>query len=127
VTQLVLAWGSPEYIGRGMYLQLTTQDTPGENRISLVNANVTATLTSSTRIDGVPELVSELRITGADQSSVITCASKTNGTSVTTMFVNSGTCTMYTVLLITINRSLKVPTYTGYDITVQIGRAIGPI
>jgi hypothetical protein len=88
---LVLAWSSPEYIGQGDPLRLTTQDTPGLNMTSIVHGDVTATLTSNTMIDGVPVLVSELHIIGADQSSVITCTSETNGTSARTMFDSSGT------------------------------------
>jgi hypothetical protein len=100
MTDLVLSWSSPEYIGQGDPLRLTTQDTPGEDNLtSMVNENVTAILTSNTRIGGVPVLVSELHIIGADQSSVISCTSETNGTSARTTFVSSGTCTMYTLLL----------------------------
>jgi hypothetical protein len=90
---LVLAWSSPEYIGQGDPLRLTIEDTPGVNNMtSMVNGNVTAILTSNTNINGVPVLVSELRIFGADQTSVITCTSETNATSSITTFVSSGIC-----------------------------------
>ena len=66
---------------------------PGENNImiSMINGNVTATLISNTRINEVPELVSELHIVSASQTSVITCSSELNQTSVSTTFVGSGT------------------------------------
>jgi hypothetical protein len=101
LTDLIVAWSSPEYIGQGDPLRLTTEDTPGENKTSQINGNVIAILTSNTMIGGVPVLVSELHIIGADQSSVITCSSETNGTSARTTFVSSGTCTctMYTFII----------------------------
>ena len=64
---------------------------PGTNKTSAINGNVTATLTSKTDIDGVPELVSVLRIISASQNSVITCDSITNR-SVARREFTSGTC-----------------------------------
>ena len=90
---LVIAWSSPEYIGLGDPLRVTIQDMPGANQTSMINEDVIATLISNTMIGGVPVLVSELRIIGADRSSVITCASETNVTSTRVMFNSSGTCT----------------------------------
>ena len=76
LTNLILAWSSTEYIGQGNRLRFTTREIPGVNRTSLINENVTATLTSNTSIDGVPTLVSDLRII-ADQASTMTCRSET--------------------------------------------------
>ena len=79
MTTLILAWSSTEYIGKNN-LQFTSQDSssPGTNRTSMMNGNVTATLiiTSNTNIDGEPVLVSELHII-ADQASTVTCTSVT--------------------------------------------------
>ena len=50
-----------------------------------------STLISNTRIDGVPELVSELHIVSASQTSVITCINEIYGTSTNTTFISSGT------------------------------------
>ena len=63
---------------------------PEKNKTSTINGNATAILTNSIMIDGVPELVSVLRIVGANQSSMITCRSVTNGSSASTEFVSSG-------------------------------------
>jgi hypothetical protein len=91
LSALILSWSSPEYIGVLDPLRFTTQDTPGETRTSFINRNVITTLTSNTRIGGIPELISELRISHAEVSSEITCTSETNATSVSTMFNSSGT------------------------------------
>ena len=92
LTQLILAWSSPEYIGLGDALQFTTQDMPGANNMSsMINRNVTAILISNMRINEVPELVSELHVIDASQTSVITCSSELNQTSVSTPFISSGT------------------------------------
>ena len=90
LTTLVLAWSSTEYIG-GNPLRFTTQDTPGENNLtSEINGNVIATLISNTDINGVPTLVSELRIV-ADQASTVTCGSQATSRINSTMFHVSGT------------------------------------
>ena len=70
---LILAWSSDEYISDA--LRFTTNNDPGEN---ITNGNVTATLINNTMIDGVPVLVSELRIVFANQDSTITCNSETS-------------------------------------------------
>ena len=90
LTMLVLAWSSLEYIGDGRLLHFFSSNTPGTNRTSMINGNVTATLTNNTMIDGVPELVSVLHVVGANQSSMIKCESVTNGSSASTEFVSSG-------------------------------------
>ena len=69
---LTLAWSSVEYIGQDNLLQFTTLDMPGISKSSVINGNVTATVTNNTNINGVPTLVSELRII-ADQPSNVTC------------------------------------------------------
>ena len=81
LTSLILAWRSPEYIGPQFALRFTSATTTGMIMTSMVNENVTATLTNSTMIDGVPVLVSELRIVAANQDSTITCDSVTNTSS----------------------------------------------
>ena len=89
---LILAWSSTEYIGRGTPLQFTTATVPGENRTSVINRNVTATLISNANISGVPTLVSELRII-ADQASTVICTSETITGGETSGVLNvSGTC-----------------------------------
>ena len=85
----VLAWSSAEYIGQGNPLRFTTDDVSGANKTSTINGNVTATLTRNTNINGVPVLVSELRIV-ADQPSTVTCTSETTTTANSTMFNVSG-------------------------------------
>ena len=90
LTSLILAWSSNEYIGEGVFLHFVSTDMPETNRTSLINGNVTAILTNNIMIDGVPELVSVLRVVGANQSSMITCRSETNGSSASTEFVSSG-------------------------------------
>ena len=90
--EFVLAWTSPEYIGQGDPLRFTTENMSGANNLSsMINGNVTAILVSNTRIGGVPELVSELHIIGASQTSVITCSNEVNQTSMRTTFISSGT------------------------------------
>ena len=92
LTTLILAWSSPEYIGQGDPLRFITLDMPGTNRTSMTDGNVTATLISNTNIDGVPTLVSELRII-ADQASTVTCTSEATTSEDSAMFNVSGTCT----------------------------------
>ena len=94
LTTLILAWSSTEYIGQGVNpLRFTTDDVQGETRLSIINGNVTATLINNTNIDGVPTLVSEMRIV-ADQNSTVTCTSQTNSSSMSTTLIVSG---MYNV------------------------------
>lgn len=91
-SSLILAWSSIEYIGGGDPLRFTTQDTPRANTMtSVINSNVTATLTYNGIMGGVRVLVSELRIV-ADQASVMTCTSVTTSTTATRMLNISGTC-----------------------------------
>ena len=92
LTSLILAWSSVEYIGQGDPLRFTTDNIPGTTRPSMINGNVTATLTSNTNISRVPVLVSELRIV-ADQASTVTCTSETIPSENSAMFNVSGTCT----------------------------------
>ena len=90
LTSLILAWSSPEYIGNP--LRFVSVDARGTNTTSMINRNVTAILTSNTMIGGVPVLVSELHIVGANQRSVITCESVTNESSANTEISIPGTC-----------------------------------
>ena len=87
---LILAWSSTEYIGQGNALRFTAEDTSGENRTSEINGDVTATLTSNTNIDGVPVLVSELRI-ATNRSSSVVCRSVTTSSVNTTVLNVAGT------------------------------------
>ena len=89
-TDLILTWSSTEYIGQGGALQFTSESMLGANRSSMINGNVTAILTNSIMIDGVPVLVSMLHIVGASQTSVITCSSN-SGASERITFFGSGT------------------------------------
>ena len=94
LTRLILTWRSDEYIGN--VLQFTTADDPGENVISMVNGNVTAVLINNTEIDGVPVLVSELRIVSANQNSIITCNSETSSSPPSsTEFIVPGTYVLH--------------------------------
>ena len=105
LTSLVLAWSSNEYIGEGNILRFLSIDSPDTSKTSMINENVIATLKSNTVIDGVPELVSVLRVVGANRSSVITCESVTNGSSASTEFVSSGIMIiliLYIYIIITI-------------------------
>ena len=100
MTTLILAWSSTEYIGQGVNpLRFTTDDVQGETRLSIINGNVTATLINNTNIDGVPTLVSEMRIV-ADQNSTVTCTSQTNSSSMSTTLNVSGmyTCTIIIIM-----------------------------
>ena len=90
VDTLILAWSSPEYVGQGNRLRFTIQQIPGTTRISMINGNVVANLTSNTNIDGVRTLVSELRIV-ADQASTVTCISESTTSEDSAMFNVSGT------------------------------------
>ena len=90
MTSLVLAWTSNEYIGEGNVLRFLSTDMAGTNRTSMINGNVTAILTNNTMISGMPELVSELSIVGANQRSTIICQSVTKGTSAKVEFVSPG-------------------------------------
>ena len=89
---LILAWSSPEYIGQGNPLRFTTQDTQGEKRTSEIDGNVTATLITNTNINGVPTLVSQLRIV-ADQASTVTCDGEATGGTMSQGFNVLGMCT----------------------------------
>ena len=94
LARLVLAWSSDEYINNA--LRFTTADDPGENVTSIVNENVTAVLINNTMIDGVPVLVSELRIVNANQNSIITCDSETSGSRPnSTEFIVPGTYVLH--------------------------------
>ena len=91
LTALVLIWRSPEYIGQGDALQFTSDTMSGTSAPSMINENVTAILTNNTMMDGVPVLVSELRIVTANQNSTIICESMTNRSSTDTNFIVPGT------------------------------------
>ena len=78
MTTLILVWSSDEYIGQDHLLRFTTGDVPGVT--SMINGTVIGTLTNNTIINGVPVLVSELRIV-ADRASTVTCISGTTGSS----------------------------------------------
>ena len=91
LTALILSWSSLEYIGQGDTLQFASENMPGTNFSSVINENVTAILTSNTMMDGVPVLVSDLRIISANQNSMIKCDSITNEGSNSTNFIVPGT------------------------------------
>ena len=93
---LALAWSSAEYIGRDNLLQFTTLNVPGMDVTSMINGNVTATITNNTNINGVPTLVSELHI-AADQNSTVTCTVP-NGGEASKEFYIAGT---YYILYVT--------------------------
>ena len=90
LTSLILAWSSTEYIGNGKVLRFLSDDMPENNKTSTINENVTAILTINAMINGVPALVSVLRVIGANQRSTIKCESVTNGSSASTEFISSG-------------------------------------
>ena len=85
---LFIAWSSDEYIGPGAFLQFTTNNIRGANDTSMINENVTATLTRNTDESGVRVLESVLRIVAA-QASVVTC-NVINRAQVSTEFFISG-------------------------------------
>ena len=87
---LTLAWSSAEYIGQNNLLQFTTLNMPGMNVSSMINGNVTAIVTNNANIDGVPTLISELRIV-ADQASTVICTVQ-NGSEASKEFYITGTC-----------------------------------
>ena len=69
---LVIGWRSDEYIGPDALLQFTTNVMQGENRTSMINGNITATLTRNTNDNGVLMVVSMLHIV-ATVPSQVTC------------------------------------------------------
>ena len=94
MTRLILAWSSLEYIDNS--LRFTTNDESGVSITSIVNENVTAVLINNTMINGVPVLVSELRIVSANQNSIIICDSETSSSRPSsTEFIVPGTYVLH--------------------------------
>ena len=84
----ILAWTSDEYIETGgTRLAFGTFNSVGTEEISPLNPNTVATLISNTIEDGVPVLVSTLRIRALSQflNSSVTCIHIGSGTTNTTM------------------------------------------
>ena len=69
-TNLIIAWGSPEYIGQETFLHFTTDDMIGDNETSMINANVTAQLLYKGDRNGTPTLESQLQLTVSSESTV---------------------------------------------------------
>ena len=91
-SSLGFEWRSPRYIADGSPLQFPSTSMTGVDVPSMINGRTTATarLTRNTLDNGVRVLVSTLRITAAEASTV-TCEG-TNGVTLSVEFSVSGTC-----------------------------------
>ena len=112
---LALAWESNEYIGQGDLLQFTQLDRPGMSIASMINENVTATLTKNTDENGTPILESELRIV-ADLGSVVTCTVANGGTARKEFYIAG---TLYLILLCIYRETLKIKIFLQLYLTTD--------
>ena len=72
LTNLIISWSSPEYIGTNELLQFTTSNMIESSQPSMINGDVVATLTNNTIINGVPLLESQLQIIANKDFSIST-------------------------------------------------------
>ena len=88
MTNLIIAWGSPEYIGQETFLQFTTDNMMGDNRTSMINDDVIAQLLYNGDRGGTPTLESQLQLTPSSifTNPTITCGSLSTGTMTTISF-----------------------------------------
>ena len=81
MTNLIIAWGSPEYIGQAAFLQFTTANMIGDNATSMINSDVIAQLVYKGDRNGIPTLESQLQLTVFSNfmNPTVTCLSFPSG------------------------------------------------
>ena len=82
MTNLIIGWSSPLYIGLNTFLQFTTADMTGDSVTGVINDDVTAHLLYNGDRNGTPTLESQLQLTVSSDSlnSTVSCNNMISGT-----------------------------------------------